>query len=234
MIVHSALARNTPRHAVAFQAAYDALNITKHARTLTWHTQDSGDFTAKRALHITRIEEIDLAVFSFEKFYGKLISLFFLIYLRSIRTLVQGRTAWFNREFAHILWNTNICARYVYRYCVSVNERERLRPTCSSMWLTRWKSYRSLLSARVVSLALFLSFLSSPTRGASHSAGTTRIGITFGKVPRHCRLSLDSPPDKSGDREHLYILYLPMHILRKECHATRNNHEANRITADSK
>lgn len=151
------MARNISRHAVTFQPAYDALDITKHARTLTWHTQDSGDFTVRCASHYYKNRrDRSLAVFPVEVFYGKLISLFFFLSIARIRTLSSfpERTVWFNREFARIL------ERYTYpcsiRRCVSVNERERLCSTCTSMWLTRWKSHRSLLSASNVSRSLSL------------------------------------------------------------------------------
>lgn len=130
----------------------------------------------------------------------------------------------------HMSYETHIRVRY----CVSVNECERrLRPTYTRVcdWLVGRTTGPSL--APVVSLALFPSFLShSPcfSLGRYHADRC----ITFGKVVRHCRLSLDSPPDKSGDREHLYLVYLSMHILRDECHAKKNSHKANRIRTEMK
>lgn len=61
---------------------------------------------------------------------------------------------------------------------------ERLRRICSSMWLTRWKSHRSFLSARV---PLALSF-HTPLPLTPHSTCTPysmrlKVCVTFGKVP---------------------------------------------------
>lgn len=85
--------------------------------------------------------------------------------------------------------------------CRSRNERERPCRTCPSVWLTCWKRYRSLLSASASrSLSFRALALLSHSRGASRSAGTTRINV----LPSVRCLALPFVAGQSGDGEHLY------------------------------